>query len=81
MLACLEDNDGLCNKLAEQAQSRWLPVVITENIVEKYYLLYRDNQAYETISPSLANINERLLFLFNNLLTQQYFEQIYIEMD
>ena len=63
-------------------QKNWLTNLIIEHIAEKYCLIYlkkfsiecQDNDDLKLVRVKLGNINERVLFVFNNLLANEYVE-------
>jgi hypothetical protein len=79
-LVCFEDISIAVNVLANEEQQNWLTNLIIEHICEKYCLIYLEKFTIECqndddlklVRIKLANINERVLFVFNNLLTNEY---------
>lgn len=79
-LACFEDISIAVNVLAKSDQINWLKSLIVEHISEKFCLMFKNKFSIECQDDSdvkllhikLSNIHERLLFVFNNLLANEY---------
>ena len=79
-LVCFEDISIAVNVLTKVEQKNWLTNLIIEHISEKYCLIYlkkfsiecQDNDDLKLVRVKLGNINERVLFVFNNLLVNEY---------
>ena len=77
VIACFENKTIVTEILNNHDQSQWLKIVLQENIIEKYFLLYKTEQT-DHLKISLSQSNQDLLLLFNNLLADTLLEEIYV---
>ncbi len=84
-LKCFEDISMAASLFIETKPSDWLHNFIVENLIEKYCLVYLDkfpihclhDNAVIQIRKKMNNINDRILFVFNNLFTDEYIAMRY----
>jgi hypothetical protein len=82
---CFEDISVAASVFTETEPKDWLHNLIVESVIEKYCLFYHDkypiqcldDENVKLVRSKMKNINDRILFVFNNLFTYEYIEMRY----
>ncbi|CAF1411988.1 unnamed protein product [Rotaria magnacalcarata] len=64
-------------KLSSTSQIDWLRTLLIEHIIEKYKLIFPEENNFENLRCMLMRINEKVLLLFNNVFIKEYIDRIY----
>jgi len=75
-LSCFEDIRVPIQKLSSSPQTDWLKILLAEHIIEKFIFLFSSNNQIEYLRNQLMKIDDRILFLLNNVFLTQYIDQI-----
>jgi preprotein translocase subunit SecA len=82
---CFEDISIAASVFTEVEQNDWLHNLIVESVIEKYCLVFLNkypvqclnNENVSTLRLKMKVINDRVLFVFHNLFTNEYIEMRY----
>ncbi|CAF4476668.1 unnamed protein product, partial [Rotaria magnacalcarata] len=74
-IRCFENTPLAIEKLSKSSQLDWLKTLLTEDIIEKYQLIFSHENEIENLRHLLMRINENLLLLCNNVFIREYFHQ------
>ena len=75
-LSCFEDIRVPIQKLSSSPQTDWFKILLADHIIEKLIFLFSSDNQIEYLRNQLMKIDDRILFLLNNVFVTQYIDQI-----
>ncbi|CAF3934964.1 unnamed protein product [Rotaria magnacalcarata] len=75
-LSCFEDIRLATEILLSSSEKDWLKTLLIEHIIEKFNLIFSENNKIENLRNQLMRIKENLLLLFNNTFVTEYIDKI-----